>query len=230
MPETQNLEYKSSWRDEFLKEICGFANAQGGTLFIGKDDKENIVGVKNAEKLLEDLSNKITTILGIICDVNLHETKQGEYIEIVVEPQPNPVNYKGKYHYRSDIANAFFRCGYVESWGRGIEKITEQCATAGLPMPIFSNEGSDFWVTFRKDIYNLVDLSLLGLSDRQIKAVLYVKEKGRITNLEYLEINKGITDRTALRDLDFLIERGVFQRIGEKKAAYYELVNVGNVG
>jgi hypothetical protein len=33
-------------------------------------------------------------------------------------------------------------------------------------------------------------------------AVLYVKEKGRITNLEYLEINKGITDRTALRDLD----------------------------
>ena len=132
--------------------------------------------------------------------------------------------------YNPDIANAFFRCGYVESWGRGIEKITEQCAVAGLPMPLITNEGSDFWITFRKDIYNLVDLSLLGLSDRQIKAVLYVKEKGRITNLEYLEINKGITDRTALRDLDFLIEKGVFQRIGEKKAAYYELVNVGNVG
>ena len=45
-----------------------------------------------------------------------------------------------------------------------------------------------------------------------------------------LEINKGITDRTALRDLDGLIEKGVFQRIGEKKAAYYELVNVGYVG
>ena len=38
MPETQNIEYKSSWRDEFLREICGFANAQGGTLYIGKDD------------------------------------------------------------------------------------------------------------------------------------------------------------------------------------------------
>jgi len=101
MPETQNIEYKSSWRDEFLKEICGFANAQGGTLFIGKDDKGNVVGVKNAEKLLEDLPNKITTILGIICDVNLHETEQSDYIEIVVEPQPNPVNYKGEYHYRS---------------------------------------------------------------------------------------------------------------------------------
>lgn len=27
--ETQNVEFKQSWRDEFLKEICGFANAQG---------------------------------------------------------------------------------------------------------------------------------------------------------------------------------------------------------
>jgi ATP-dependent DNA helicase RecG len=71
---------------------------------------------------------------------------------------------------------------------------------------------------------------LLGLSDRQIKAVLYVKEKGTITNLEYLEINEGITDRTALRDLDFLIEKSIFQRVGEKKAAYYKLENVGNVG
>ena len=101
MPETQNIEYKSSWRDEFLREICGFANAQGGTLFIGIDDNGNIVGVKDSIKLLEDLPNKITTILGIVADVNLHETEQGDYIEIVVEPQPNPVNYKGEYHYRS---------------------------------------------------------------------------------------------------------------------------------
>ena len=101
MPETQNIEYKSSWRDEFLREICGFANAQGGTLFIGKDDNGNIVGVKNADKLLEDLPNKITTILGIVADVNLHQTEQGDYLEIIVEPQPNPVNYKGEYHYRS---------------------------------------------------------------------------------------------------------------------------------
>jgi len=101
MPESQNIEYKSSWRDEFLKEICGFSNAQGGTLLIGIDDNGNIVGVKNAKKMLEDLPNKITTILGIVAVVNLHETEQGDFIEIIVESQPNPVNYKGEYHYRS---------------------------------------------------------------------------------------------------------------------------------
>lgn len=101
MSESQNIEYKSIWKDEYLKWICGFANAQGGTIFIGKDDNGNVVGLKNAKKLLEDLPNKITTVLGIVADVNLHETEHGDYIEIVVEPQPNPVNYKGEYHYRT---------------------------------------------------------------------------------------------------------------------------------
>jgi flagellar P-ring protein precursor FlgI len=37
MPETQNIEWKQTWRDEYLKWICGFANAQGGTIVIGKN-------------------------------------------------------------------------------------------------------------------------------------------------------------------------------------------------
>jgi len=101
MSETQNIEYKSIWKDEYLKWICGFANAQGGTLYIGKDDNGNVIGVKDAKKLLEELPNKITTILGIVAPVNLHQTEQGDYIEIVVDSHPNPVNYKGEYHFRS---------------------------------------------------------------------------------------------------------------------------------
>ena len=31
--ESQNIEYKESWRDEYLKWICGFANAQGGRIY-----------------------------------------------------------------------------------------------------------------------------------------------------------------------------------------------------
>ena len=74
MTESQNIEYKTVWKDEYLKWICGFANAQGGTIFIGKDDDGNVVGVNNAKKLLEELPNKITTVLGIVADVNLHKS------------------------------------------------------------------------------------------------------------------------------------------------------------
>lgn len=42
MKENQNIEFKQSWRDEYLQYICGFANAQGGTLYIGIDDNGNV--------------------------------------------------------------------------------------------------------------------------------------------------------------------------------------------
>ena len=41
--ESQNIEYKETWRDEYLKWICGFANAQGGSLYIGVSDDKKVV-------------------------------------------------------------------------------------------------------------------------------------------------------------------------------------------
>ena len=99
--ESQNIEYKESWRDEYLKWICGFANAGGGTIYVGVNDNKEIIGVDNSKRLMEDIRNKIVTHLGIVADVNLlHEGKM-DYIEIIVEPSNIPIAYKGIYHYRS---------------------------------------------------------------------------------------------------------------------------------
>ena len=57
--ENQNIEWKSVWKDEFLKELCGFANAQGGVLEIGRADTGVAVGIVNTEKLLRDIPNTI---------------------------------------------------------------------------------------------------------------------------------------------------------------------------
>ncbi len=101
MIETQNIEWKSNWRDEYLKWICGFANATGGKIFIGKNDKGEIIGLKNPKKLLEDLPNKIQNNLGILCDVLLHNIHDKSYIEIIVKPSDVPISFNGKYYYRS---------------------------------------------------------------------------------------------------------------------------------
>ncbi len=101
MSENQNIEWKESWRDEYLKWICGFANAVGGKIYIGMDDNGKVVGAPNAKKLLEDIPNKVRDVLGVIVDVNLLEENGLEYIEIVVPPYSNPINYKGQYHYRT---------------------------------------------------------------------------------------------------------------------------------
>lgn len=435
MAESQNIEYKQSWRDEYLKWICGFANANGGTIFIGKDDAGKTVGVDDAKRLLEDIPNKVRNVLGILVDVNLHETPDGDYLEVVVEPYPNAVNYKGQYHYRSgstkqemkgatldkfllqkkgvrwdgaavprvsvddlkketfaffrnrgfknkrlsedsltdgdehllenlkliengylkraavllfhpdpekfvtgayvkigyfereadlifqdevhgnlfeqvegtidllftkyikamisydgihrnetyeypkeavreallnaiahkdysgstpiqirvypdklmiwneghlpenwtvsnllkshssrpynpDIANAFFRSGYVESWGRGISKMTELCVADGLPEPSYLVEGSDFWVVFKKDIYNSETLIGFSLNDRQLDALLHFKSKGEILNAEYVK-KYGVSERTARYDLVELVEKGLLNKLGDKKSTRY---------
>ncbi|MDZ7936180.1 MAG: ATP-binding protein [Emticicia sp.] len=101
MQENQNIEWKESWRDEYIKWIAGFANASGGKLFIGINDKGVVSGLADAQKLLEDIPNKVRDILGIVVDVNLHGGSAGNYLEILVEAHPYPVSYKGQYHYRS---------------------------------------------------------------------------------------------------------------------------------
>lgn len=101
MSESQNIEYKESWRDEYLKWICGFANAQGGRIYIGKDDDGKVVGVNDSKKLLEDIPNKLQNTMGIIADVNLHKSEFGNYIEIAVPAYPVGITYKGVYYYRS---------------------------------------------------------------------------------------------------------------------------------
>jgi len=101
--EKQNIEYKKIWKDEYLKWICGFANANGGKIYIGINNNKEVVGVENIKKLSEDIPSKVRDILGMICDVNIEfDPASGKhYIEIVIEPYPFPVNYYGEYHYRS---------------------------------------------------------------------------------------------------------------------------------
>lgn len=101
MKEDQNTEWKESWRDEYLKWLCAFANAQGGVLEIGRNDKGQATGLDNAERLMEELPNKLRNLLGMVPDINLLEENGLSYIRIAIEPYPVPISYRGKYYYRS---------------------------------------------------------------------------------------------------------------------------------
>ncbi len=109
MGEDKYTEWKESWRDEYLKWICGFANAQGGTLEIGRDDKGKIVGVSRPAKLLKDLPNKIRDILGIIPEIDQVKKQGKSLIVIKIKPYKHPVNYKGSFYYRSGSVNQELR-------------------------------------------------------------------------------------------------------------------------
>lgn len=139
MPESQNTEWKSKWKDEYLEWICGYANAQGGKIYIGCDDKGNVVGLPNARKLLEDIPNKIRDAMGIIVGVNLLDEDGKEYIEIDVPPYPIGISCKGVYYYRSGSTRQILTGPALEAF-----LMRKRGATwDNLPLPAFSLDDVD---------------------------------------------------------------------------------------
>ena len=133
MYEKENIEWKSTWKDDYLKWICGFANANGGKVYIGKDDLGKPVRLSNVKKLLEDIPNKIINHLGIFCDVNLIVESNIQLIEIVVPSYEIPTSFHGKYYYRSgstmqelrgNVLNDFLLRRTGKSWDDVIEPET----------------------------------------------------------------------------------------------------------
>ena len=129
------------------------------------------------------------------------------------------------------IAAVFYYANLIESWGSGTLKMIELCKQQNLPEPEFveQKEGlGQFTVVFHKDIFNEEELRKRGLNERQIKAVKYVKEKGKITNREYQELS-NISRQMATIDLSHLVEKGILTMKGKAgKGIAYQLTKLPN--
>lgn len=183
MPEHQEIEWKESWRDEYLKWLCGYANARGGTLFIGKDDDGKVVGIENSKKLLEDLPNKITSALGIIADVNLLTEAEKDYIEIFVEKYPSLISYRGKYYYRS---------------GSVLREITGK----ELDRALLKSQGRT---------WDGVPLPKLSASDLKSDAIALFKQKA-ISRGRLSEEDTNVSNDILLENLHLIDEEGYLTR------------------
>jgi predicted HTH transcriptional regulator len=120
------------------------------------------------------------------------------------------------------ICEPLFLAHYIERAGTGTLDMIRLCVEAGLPEPEFRSEGERFVTVIRRDWLTEKVLADLDLNARQQEAVAYVKRSGRIANSEYQQLT-GATRKTAARDLDELVTKGVFKRVGEKRGSHYLL-------
>lgn len=185
MPEKQNVEWKEKWKDEYLKWICGFANAQGGTIYIGKNDAGEVVGVNNAKKLLEDLPNKIKNSIGIVAEVNAAEYNGKEYLTINVDPHPFPVSCQGKYYIRSGSTNQLLTGATLDSFMLRKQGVTWD----SVPVPYVTN----------------ADLSESAIRHFLGNAV----KKGRLNNSAERETLKSLIDKLNLYKNNYLTNAAV---------------------
>ena len=190
MPENQNTEWKSKWKDEYLEWICGYANAQGGKIYIGCDDSGNAIGTPNSHKLLEDIPNKIRDALGIVVGVNLLNDKDKEYIEIDVPPYPIGISCKGIYYYRSGSTRQVLTGPALEAF-----LMRKRGATwDNLPLPAFSLEDVNDELLDRFKQWGIkkgrIDQSVLDEPKNILMEKLHLMNGSYLTNAAMLLFSK----------------------------------------
>jgi len=113
--------------------------------------------------------------------------------------------------------------GYVERRGVGVDLMVQAMRAAGLPDPIFADHGTSFWVTLQSAAGpEPVDERFKDLNERQERALAHLREHGRITNREYVTLFE-VAERTALYDLQDLVERRLLIPVGSGRGRYYIL-------
>ncbi|MDP2928650.1 MAG: ATP-binding protein, partial [Candidatus Omnitrophota bacterium] len=122
------------------------------------------------------------------------------------------------------LANVLYFGDYIQQVGSGTNEMVRQCKEHGLPEPEFvSVRNLEFKTILPRDMFTEVALQQLGLNERQIGAVKFIKNRGQITNKEYQE-NFGLKKRQATDDLKELENKGVIKKIGKTgRGTYYVL-------
>ena len=135
--------------------------------------------------------------------------------------------------YNPDIANVFYRAGYIEHWGRGIEKIIDECKALGAEPPRYELLGHGLRVFFKALESALIDQTKVpkgqsakadGTLDDTMahKIIDVIRSKPDIT-LDQLSAESGIARRTLVRYMNALKEAGRIERIGGKRYGHWEI-------
>ena len=159
--ENLNVEYKESWHDKYLEWICGYANAKGGTLYIGIEDRtKRVVGVRKANKLMEDIYDDRLEVVspGGMFDGGLPIQKR-DNLRDVGSSRRNPL-----------VADIFSRLEFAERRGSGIGKMLDAYS---LPLanprdrkPSFVSD-TFFRVILPNLTYGLTKEELVSFAERQ---------------------------------------------------------------
>ena len=120
------------------------------------------------------------------------------------------------------VLKVFDFAGVIESLGTGIKRMIETCRKERLPDPTWEQNGSSFVVTIWKDMWTEARLRELGLSERQKKAVRWLKVNRHIAASDYMSLTH-VARNTATRDLNKLVAFGVLVAEGSGKYSFYSL-------
>ena len=138
------------------------------------------------------------------------------------------------------IAGVFYRAGYIESWGRGIQKICDACETLGTEKPEYYVSGSDIMVRFKalqsaiveelKESKCQSDNSAGALADALALRILDEIRKNPKASQSEMAERLGVARRSVQRKIEELKSLGRLERIGGKRYGHWQINDEGLTG
>jgi predicted HTH transcriptional regulator len=122
------------------------------------------------------------------------------------------------------LCEALFLASYIEKYGTGTLMMIRECIAHELPEPDFVQRGGEFTTVIWRNWLTDQVLAGYGLNDRQLQAIVYLKSNNVITNADYQKA-VGCPQRTATRDLNELVKKGLIELGGRGRGASYRLLN-----
>ena len=145
--------------------------------------------------------------------------------------------------YNPLIAQTFFKAGFIESWGRGFEKIKNECEQYSTPIPEIEIKSSGVMVKCNPSKTYMELLNKMKNKNVQINVHKNVQINGheKLNKIEKLileiisedpEITQvniatalNTTPKTIQRGMSSLKEKGIIERIGSNKKGYWKVIN-----
>ncbi|WP_169239370.1 ATP-binding protein [Candidatus Roseilinea sp. NK_OTU-006] len=121
------------------------------------------------------------------------------------------------------VAQAFYFAGVIERWGTGTTRMVRLCQEQGLPQPEFQNWQGGVRVVFSQDPYTPERLRAMGLNERQIQIIAFLRGRPGASTGELHRLFPQVTVKTIQRDLQDLVDKGLVNAEGEKKGRRYVL-------
>ena len=127
------------------------------------------------------------------------------------------------------IAFAFYKAGYIEAWGRGIEKMCNECVAEGISKPEYTVHQYDLMLKFTvkttvSDTVNdtVNDTANDTVNDTETAIYDAIKNDPYVTIAKLMAVVHK-SRPTITRNLKLLKEKGKIERVGSDKTGYWKI-------
>ena len=136
--------------------------------------------------------------------------------------------------YNPSIANVFYLAGFIESWGRGIEKICQACDEDGSPRPKFTINPGDIMIKFTAPEDRVIRFGSHGVTakvsakvtikviDKEIEVLDLVREDPGYS-MDEIAKKLSVSRKTIAARMKSLKEKGILERIGATKNGHWQI-------